>query len=69
MSIEISPETASYLSAEAQSQGISIDELLARLISERVTTGCPVPSGPELPLWRLGGRGAFHRRDIYEDVD
>ena len=23
---------------------------------------------PELPLWRLGGVGTLHRRDIYDDA-
>lgn len=23
---------------------------------------------PELPIWRLGAKGPFHRRDLYDDV-
>lgn len=26
------------------------------------------PPAPELPVWHLGGVGAIHRRDIYNDV-
>jgi hypothetical protein len=25
-------------------------------------------TGRGLPIWRLGGAGAIHRRDIYDDV-
>ena len=26
------------------------------------------PSVPELPVWRLGAAGPFHRRDLYDDA-
>lgn len=69
MSIQISPETEVRLTNEAQKQGVSVDTLLARLMSERQVTTNPVrPSRPELPVWHLGGAGALHRRDIYDDA-
>jgi hypothetical protein len=68
MSIQISHETEIRLTDEAQKQGVSVDTLLARLMSERQVTTNPVPSSPELPVWHLGGAGALHRRDIYDDA-
>jgi hypothetical protein len=69
MSIEISRETEARLADEARRQGISVEELLERLMSERGATAPPAgtPSIPELPIWHLGGVGPLHRRDIYDD--
>ena len=69
MSIEILRETEARLSDEARKQGISVNALLERLLSEhRATAGAGVRSAPELPVWHLGGAGSLHRRDIYNDV-
>jgi hypothetical protein len=70
MSIEISHETEARLSDTAQRQGISVDALLERLMSEFWAKGHAAGSGspPELPVWHLGGAGALHRREIYDDV-
>ena len=68
MSIQVSPEIEVRLTDEAQKQGVSVDTLLARLMSERQVTTNPTPSRPELPVWHLGGVGALHRRDIYDDA-
>lgn len=68
MSIQISHETEVRLTNEAQKQGVSVDTLLARLMSERQVTTNPAPSSRELPVWHLGGVGALHRRDIYDDA-
>lgn len=67
MSIEISREIEDRLTAEARRQGITVEALIERLVSERAWTA-RVPGAPELPLWRLGGSGSLHRRDIYDDV-
>lgn len=68
MNIEISRETETRLTGEAQRQGISVDELVERLINERAAIASPVRPTPELLVWHLGGAGALHRRDIYDDV-
>ena len=69
MSIEISPETEARLAGEARKQGISVDALLERLMSEfRAPANAAGRSAPELPSWHLGGAGSLHRRDIYDDV-
>ena len=64
MSITISHETEIRLTEEAQKQGISVDALLERLISERAATR----KAPALPVLDLGPMGPLHRRDIYNDV-
>ena len=68
MSIEISRETEARLANEAERLGISVDALLKRFIDERATLTHPAQTRPNLPLWHLGGTGAMHRRDIYDDV-
>jgi hypothetical protein len=70
MSIDISHETEACLAEEAQRQGISVDALLERLVSEREVAAriADAGSAPKLPILHLGPMGAFHRRDIYDDV-
>jgi hypothetical protein len=66
MSIEISRETAADLAAEARRRGISVEALVEDFISDRAAL--THLAQPELPVWRLGGAGALHRRDLYSDV-
>jgi hypothetical protein len=68
MSIEISQEIETRLADEARRQGISVDALLERFISEHAVLTQPAQPGPDLPVWHLGGAGALHRRDIYDDA-
>jgi hypothetical protein len=43
--------------------------LLERLMSEQEATArIAGDSAPKLPILHLGPMGAFHRRDIYDDV-
>jgi hypothetical protein len=67
MGMDISPETEARLADEARRQGISVDALLERLVSQHAPQTSRVQSRPELPVWHLGGVGALHRRDIYDD--
>jgi hypothetical protein len=67
MSIEISRETEAQLTGEARKQGISVDALLERLMSE-FRANANARSAPDLPVWHLGAVGPLHRRDIYDDV-
>jgi hypothetical protein len=55
------------LVAEAQRLGISVDALVERLITERAALTHRPQSRPGLPVWHLGGAGALHRRDLYDD--
>jgi hypothetical protein len=82
MSIYISSETEARLTDEARRQGISVDALLERLMTERAALCAtqaeavaharellPGPKvTPALPVLHLGAMGALHRRDIYDDV-
>ena len=69
MSITISHQTEIRLTEEARKQGISVDALLERLISERAANASPATSkAPALPVLDLGPMGPLHRRDIYNDV-
>jgi hypothetical protein len=68
MSIEISHEIEVRLTDEARKQGISVEALLERLMNERAAIARIAGATTELPVWHLGGAGALHRRDIYDDV-
>ena len=68
MGIQLSPETEAQLAATARRQGISVDELLQRLVSERSPMSHQPQPALELPLWHLGSAGDLHRRDIYDDA-
>jgi hypothetical protein len=68
MSIEISQETETRLAAEARRLGISVDTFLSCLISEHAGLTKAAQSAAALPVWHLGGAGALHRRDTYDDV-
>lgn len=70
MSIEISHETEARLIDEARKQGISLDALLEKLMSESAATTQAAENGsrPEVPILHLGAMGPLHRRDIYDDV-
>lgn len=69
MIFETSDETGARLTSEASNRGISVCELVERLLNElgtRIEASDPVSTG--LPVWHLGDVGSLHRRDIYDDV-
>ena len=69
MSITISHQTEIRLTEEAEKQGISVDALLERLMSERAASASAATrKAPALPVLDLGPMGPLHRRDIYNDV-
>jgi hypothetical protein len=67
MSIEISGEIEARLTDEARRLGITVDALLARLLTERAGKADASLAKPELPVWHLGALGALRRRDVYDD--
>ena len=71
MSLDISSTIEARLVAKAREQGLSIEDLLERLLNDAgdVTTGVSKRDAPVLPAWNLGVRGSLHRRDIYDDED
>ena len=71
MSIDISNETEARLTDEAPRQGVSVDALLERLMSERGAAAHVITGNgsiPKVPILHLGVIGPLHRRDIYDDV-
>jgi len=68
MSIDISHKTEARIIDEARRQGVSVEALLERLMSERGVTAPVAGTAPELPVWHLGVTDPLHRRDIYDDV-
>jgi hypothetical protein len=68
MSIEVSREIEARLTDEARRQGISVEALLERLMSERAAAANVAGAAAELPVWHLGVVGPLHRREIYDDV-
>ncbi|MGA2115498.1 MAG: hypothetical protein ABSH56_12205 [Bryobacteraceae bacterium] len=69
MSLEISRDIEVRLADEARRQGVSVDALLDRLMTERqAAVGVGNGVSPKLPILHLGPMGALHRRDIYDDV-
>jgi hypothetical protein len=71
MSLEISLETEARLAAKAREQGLSIDALLERLLSDAGDFTAPKPAGkaPIFPAWNLGVKGSLRRTEIYDDAD
>jgi hypothetical protein len=72
MSIDISHETETLLTDEARRQGVSVEALLERLMSERGAAAHVVTANGSttttVPILHLGAMGPLHRRDIYDDV-
>ena len=69
MGLDISSQTEVRIRQEADRQGISVDALLERLMSDQAAgTAVRADQAPELPVLHLGPMGPLHRRDIYDDV-
>jgi len=70
MSIDISHETEARITDEARRQGISVEALLERLMSESAAAAHVASNGltPKVSILHLGVMGQLHRRDIYDDV-
>jgi hypothetical protein len=70
MSIDISHETEARITEEARRQGVSVEALLERLMSECAEAAHVAGKGltPKVPVLHLGVIGPLHRRDIYDDV-
>lgn len=69
MSLKISHEIEARITEEARRQGISVEALLERLVSEREATAhLGARPAPQLPRLHLGLMGPLHRRDIYDDA-
>jgi hypothetical protein len=69
MEVHFTPEQEAQLAQIATNAGTAAEQLVKDVVL-RLLEGQPQlrTSAPELPVWHLGGVGALHRRDIYDDV-
>ena len=69
MEVRFTPEQEARLAQLANKEGTDTEHLVKdaalRLLKDE--TSFP-EAAPELPVWHLGAAGAFHRRDIYDDI-
>ncbi len=68
MSIQVSPETEVRIIEAARQKGLSVDDLLTRLLKEETENGVSAPTSEELPAWNLGVTGSLRREDLYGDA-
>jgi len=69
MEVHFTPEQEAQLAQIATEEGTAAEQLVKDVVLrllEGETHSCT--AAPELPIWHLGGVGALHRRDIYDDV-
>jgi hypothetical protein len=70
MEVHFTPEQEAQLAQIATKAGTAAEQLVKDVVL-RLLEGEKThfrTAAPELPVWHLGGRGALHRRDIYDDV-
>jgi hypothetical protein len=69
MEVHFTPEQEAQLAQIATKTGTDpahlVKDAALRLLRDESYFRAPVP---ELPVWRLGAVGPFHRRDLYDDV-
>jgi len=75
MEVHFTPEQEAQLAQKATQAGTVPERLVKdavlRLLEEEAGFHAFLQAtrpNPELPVWHLGGVGALHRRDIYDDV-
>jgi hypothetical protein len=67
ITLPLEPHTEARLIALAQEKGISAGELVREAVHKIIAEATEKPA-PGLPVWHLGGAGALHRREIYDDA-
>jgi hypothetical protein len=67
ITVPLEPQTEAKLIALAQERGLTADEFL-RVALQKIIAEATEGQGPEVPVWHLGGAGALHRREIYDDA-
>ncbi len=70
MEVHFTPEQEAQLSQIATHAGTDAERLVKDAALRLLQEGAQfrTTAAPELPVWHLGGVGALHRRDIYDDV-
>ncbi|MDQ2947115.1 MAG: type II toxin-antitoxin system HicB family antitoxin [Acidobacteriota bacterium] len=69
LTLDLSPQTEARLTAKAQESGLSVEAFIEKLLMDSGDnkTSASIGKPFKLPVWHLGARGEFHRRDIYDD--
>jgi hypothetical protein len=65
--LPLEPQTEAKLVALAQEKGVTADEWVREAVHKIIAEATEAPA-PDLPVWHLGGAGALHRREIYDDA-
>lgn len=69
MEVHLTPEQEAQLTEIANQTGAEPERLVKdavlRLLRDK---SHPLAPTSELPVWRLGSVGPFHRRDLYDDA-
>ena len=69
MEVHFTPEQEAQLARIATNAGTAAEQLVKDVVLRLLEGETRVrPAPPELPVWHLGGVGALHRRDIYDDA-
>lgn len=69
MEVHFTPEQEAQIAQIATSAGTAAEQLVKEVVLRLLQGETQVrTTTPELPVWHLGGVGALHRRDIYDDV-
>ena len=69
MEVHFTPEQEAQLAQIATNAGTAAEQLVKDVVLRLLQGETPIrTTTAELPVWHLGGVGALHRRDIYDDV-
>jgi hypothetical protein len=69
MEVHFTPEQEAQIAQIATKAGTAPERLVKDVVLRVLGEDTPFSAAaPELPVWHLGGVGALHRRDIYDDV-
>jgi len=67
ITVPLEPQAEAKLIALAQEKGVTADEWV-RTAVQKIIAEATATQATELPVWHLGGAGALHRREIYDDA-
>jgi hypothetical protein len=69
MEVHFTPEQEAQLAQLASKVGIDAERLVKNVVLRLLGDDPNIQTtASELPIWRLGAVGPFHRRDLYNDV-
>ena len=69
MEVHLTSEQEAQLARMAANAGTAAEQLVKEVVLRLLEGETHFrAAAPELPVWHLGGVGALHRRDIYDNV-